>query len=130
MAPDTPSLPQVVYLVDDDPAVLNSLTFLLGMEGLMVRAFASGEALLSANAENGTCLVIDYNLPGLDGLEVVTSLRAAGNHMPAVLMTSHPPASVRDRAAMAQVQIVEKPFIGNAVVASVRRAMTENSAPH
>ncbi len=126
MAPDTPPLPQVVYIVDDDPAVLNSLTFLLGMEGLSVRAFASGEALLSTDAANGTCLVIDYNLPGLDGLEVVASMRAEGIGMPAVLMTSHPSASVRKRAETAHVQIVEKPFIGNAVVASVRKAMAES----
>lgn len=124
MAPEIPFPPQVVYLVDDDPAVLNSLTFLLGMEGFAVRAFQSGEALLSGSSPSGgTCLVIDYHLPGLDGLEVVASMRANGSAIPAVLITSHPPASVRERAAQAHVPIVEKPFIGNAVVAAIHDAM-------
>lgn len=125
--PAAPAQP-TVYLVDDDPAVVNSLTFLLRMEGYAVRPYLTGEALL-ANAEDDglSCLVVDYKLPGRNGLDIVAILRSAGFTLPAILMTSAPPVAVRARAAKAGVPIVEKPFVEATLVEAIRKALTKRT---
>ena len=79
----------VVLVVDDDPAVLNTLTFSLKVEGFAVRAYASGRELLDDPVlpVHG-CLVIDQRLPGMSGLELVASLRARKVSLPAILITT------------------------------------------
>jgi len=125
MVPAASPSPPTVYLVDDDPAVLNSLTFLLRMEGYAVHAFETGEALLAAAPEqHDACLVVDYKLPGRNGLDIVALLRSAGFTTPAILMTSAPPAAVRMRAQRADVPIVEKPFVEAALIDAIRAAVT------
>src|SRR5215218_95753 len=65
-----------VLIVDDDPAVCNSLKFMLQIEGFRVRTYRSGSELLERElmADNA-CLVIDQILPGMQGLDVVAAIR-------------------------------------------------------
>jgi two-component system response regulator FixJ len=66
----------MIYVVDDDYDVRTSLRFLLETEGFEVRTFRSGSALLgSATRNHADCLVVDYKMAELDGLELVTRLR-------------------------------------------------------
>ena len=78
-----------VFLVEDDDGVRSALRFLLESEGLTVRAYSCPEGLLT---EGGTrpdgCLVTDYNMPGMNRLELVSALRKRGDSMPAILVTS------------------------------------------
>ena len=115
----------VVLLVDDDAAVAHALKFSLELEGFEVRTFAAGESLLAADdlPERG-CVVIDMNLPGADGLEVVRRLRERRVALPAVLITTAPTPTLRDRARRASVPIVEKPLLGDALPDQVRRVLT------
>jgi two-component system, LuxR family, response regulator FixJ len=107
----------VVIVVDDDPAVRNSLRFSLEIEGFAVRDYPDGMELLNdRELPRGGCLVIDQNLPGMNGLDVVARLRDRQVSVPAILITSHPSATVSERAARAGVPIVEKPLLGNTLL--------------
>lgn len=123
MGETTDTLRPVVVVVDDDTDVLRSLQFAFEVEGFEVRAFASGEALLDqpAAAIEG-CLVLDYQLGGIDGLALLERLRVAGCRQPAVLITT-PNDGIMDRAAWAGVAIVEKPLLCDSLVGEVRRLL-------
>lgn len=89
----------LVYVVDDDPAVLHSTRFLLESAGHRVETFASGPELLAAFSGLGPAVVLlDQVMPGMDGLEVFGRLRDLAPCVPVVLITGHPdPASGRGR---------------------------------
>jgi two-component system response regulator FixJ len=107
----------VVIVVDDDPAVRNSLKFSLEIEGFVVRDYPDGMELLNdRELPRGGCLVIDQDMPGMKGLDVVARLRDRHVSLPAILITSHPTVALSERAARAGVPIVEKPLLGDALV--------------
>jgi FixJ family two-component response regulator len=110
--------------VDDDPAVTHAMQFSFDLEGLDVRSFLDGESLLAADdLPRKGCLILDHNLPGMDGLALLERLRAAGVGLPAILITTNPRAALRDRAAAAGVPIVEKPLLTDALLTTVRKAL-------
>jgi two-component system, LuxR family, response regulator FixJ len=113
----------LVVVIDDDGAVRNSLAFALEIEGYAVRAYVgAGQLLEEAELPRHGCLIIDYNLPGLNGLAALDKLRRRGVRMPAILITSHPSPTLRARAAAAGIHIIEKPLLGNALVDAVHDA--------
>ena len=116
MAKNGTSLDQrrVVLVVDDDPAVLHSLKFALELEGYSVFVYRdAAEVLATATFPAKGCLVIDYRLPDMNGVDMLAKLRARGVTTPAVLITSAPGEALVRRAAEADVPIVEKPLLGN-----------------
>ena len=117
----------IVIVVDDDVAVRNSLKFSLEVEGFVVRAYPGGTELLKdAELRRAGCLVIDQNMSGMNGLEVVARLRARDVAVPAILITSYPTAVLRERAAAAGVTIVEKPFLGTVLVDRIRDVVSHD----
>ena len=124
MTPVSSSPPPVVILVDDDPAVAHAVQFSFDLEGLNVRSFRDAESLLASGdlPERG-CLVIDYHLPGLNGLDLLDRLRANGVGLPAVLITTNPRLHLRARAATEGVPIIEKPLLTDALLTAVRSAL-------
>lgn len=114
-----------VILVDDDPAVAHAVQFSFDLEGLDVRSYRDAESLLASPVmpENG-CLVVDQNLPGMSGLALLERLRAIGVRLPAILITTNPRAVLRDRAAAAAIPIVEKPLLTDALLMTVRKALS------
>ena len=120
-APNDPR--PLVIVVDDDPAVLGSLQFAFEVEGFEVWPFASGEALLDrcGDVKRG-CLVVDYQLGGLDGLAALEMLRARGSRLPAILITTAN-AVVSLKAAHAGVGIVEKPLLCDTLIGEVRKLL-------
>ena len=126
-ASPTDAAASIVLVVDDDPDVLGSLRFSLEVEGYRVRTYADGEAILSDPALPALgCLVVDFHIPGRDGLAVIDRLRARQVEMPAILITSAPPAAVVRRAAEAGVRIIEKPLLGSTLLDGIRHALTEH----
>lgn len=118
-----PRRPTVV-LVDDDTALRTALKFSLELEGYDVAACESGEELLAADLPtSGACLVVDYNLTGIDGLTALAELRRRNVRLPALLITSHPRLAVRQAAEAAQAKIVEKPLLGDALLGEIRDAI-------
>lgn len=124
--PSNPTPRPVVLLVDDDPAVTHAVQFSFDLEGLDVRSYRDAESLLAArDLPQDGCLVLDYHLPGADGLDLLDRLRANGVRMPAVLITTNPRPLLRARAAMAGVPIIEKPLLTDALLTAVRGALAQ-----
>ena len=120
-------LDPVVLVVDDDPAVRNSLKFSLQIEGFSVRAYASGSELLSdPDLPHHGCLVVDLKMPGMTGLDLVASLRERQVALPAILITTNPTAVVRRRAADAGVPVIEKPLLGDALSRGIHDALARD----
>jgi FixJ family two-component response regulator len=111
----------LVLIVDDDRAVRESLKFALELEGLEVQVCAGGNELLGhPHLMRAGCLVVDYQMPDMDGFAVLTALKARNCHVPVVLITSNPPAAIRRRAAIAGVRhIVEKPLLDSKLIESI-----------
>jgi FixJ family two-component response regulator len=110
-----------LLLVDDDPAVRASLQFSLELEGFAVAMFDSAEAVAAAGDLNDpACLVLDYRLPGIDGLSLLRLLRERGLSCPAVVMTTNPNRSVRTRVSDVGAVLVEKPLLCDSLSAAIR----------
>jgi two-component system, LuxR family, response regulator FixJ len=119
---------QVILIVDDDEAVRESLRSLMKSEGFAVRAFSNGHDLLNeASLPAIGCLVVDYHMPAMNGLELVSALRGRGVSIPAILITSNPTKYVRDRAAAIAVLVVEKPRLGSYLLDCVREAVAKHT---
>jgi two-component system response regulator FixJ len=111
----------VVGVVDDDPAVRNSLKFSLEIDGFVVRTYGNADELLSdAQLSQFNCLVVDQHMPGTGGLDLAAELRHRQISVPIILITSHPPKVLIARADQAGVPIVEKPLLGNVLLEKIR----------
>jgi FixJ family two-component response regulator len=120
----------VVGVVDDDPAVRNSLKFSLGIEGFAVAVYRGAAELLNdSDLSRFSCLVIDQYMPGMNGLDLVSKLRQHQVKAPVILITTHPPRALIDRAREAAVEIVEKPLLGNSLVDRIHDLIAPPAQP-
>jgi len=119
-----------VFVVDDDPAVRDSIAMLLRAEGLEVRTFDSARSFL-VEWERSTpgCLIIDLRLPGLSGLDLQEHLAGDDNTPPIIFLTGYGtvPAAVRALKAGA-MDFLEKPFDPAVLLALVREALARDRA--
>ncbi|MBC7780845.1 MAG: response regulator transcription factor [Proteobacteria bacterium] len=127
---DTGANEPTVFLIDDDPSVLKSLTRLLRSEHLRVEAFASAEAFLAECKFSAPgCLVLDLNLPGLDGLALQRRLRDAGSQLPIVFLTGEGDIPITVRALQAgAVDFLTKPVTATALLAAVKTGIERDTA--
>jgi FixJ family two-component response regulator len=113
-----------VVLLDDDAALRMALTFSLEIEGYRVEACATGEELMALDLPpSEACLILDYRLGGMSGLDALQALRQRGVQLPAVLITSNPTPGVRARAARLLAQVVEKPLLGDHLLGHIHRML-------
>lgn len=117
--------PGPVIVVDDDAAVRHSLKFALELEGLDVRLYEGGDELLAdQDLPTGGCLVVDYYMPAMDGVELIGRLQRRQVDLPAILMTAKATDEVRRRAMQAGVKhVLEKPLEDGTLVDSIRGAL-------
>lgn len=119
---------RTVHLVDDDPAVLDSLSLLLRAAGFTVEAHATADGFLAALDGTGDgCVLLDLRMPGVDGLEVLRRLGSLGFALPVILMTGDvetPPVDVPGVFA-----VLEKPLDDEQLIECVQRALAEAGAP-
>ncbi len=126
--PGQSSGPGVVFLVDDDGHIRAAARALLEDSGLTVRCFQSMEAFQAVRRHDGEgCLLLDGCLPGISGIELLRRLRAAGDPLPAILMTgcSDVPMAVEAMKAGA-ADFIEKPISGPDLLGKVRRALEQS----
>jgi FixJ family two-component response regulator len=101
-----------VYIVEDDAAMRDSLSLMLGLLGFRTVSFESAEAFLDTYRDEWTgCVVADLRLPGMSGLELQADLRVRGKKLPFVIITGH--GDVKSARAAFQseaVDFIEKPF--------------------
>lgn len=118
-----------VFVIDDDPAVRDSLTLLLEQEDLVVETFPSAESFLAARRPaRGNCAIVDIRMSGMDGMHLQTELTRRSVPLPVIFLTGHGdiPLSVRAIKAGA-VDFLTKPVTGTALLESVRAALAESA---
>ncbi|HJU18727.1 MAG TPA: response regulator [Stellaceae bacterium] len=115
----------MIFILDDDAATRDSLRLLLECEGLRARAFASGRAFLDAvPASEEGCLLLDVQMPGMSGFEVLEALRRRGDERAVIILTGQPSPAASNRAAAAgALAFVEKPYRADALLALVHHAL-------
>jgi FixJ family two-component response regulator len=117
-----------VFVVDDDPAVLKSLSRLLRSARLACATFSSPREFLDCHDPNVPgCLVLDVAMPGLNGLELQQALIASGHELPIVFLTGHGdvPMSVQAMKRGA-VDFLTKPVNDDDLLKAVRAAIEKD----
>ncbi|WP_020174053.1 response regulator transcription factor [Methyloferula stellata] len=116
---------EIVLVVDDDLAVRESLKFALELEGLTVRVCGSGEELLNhPDLPAARCILLDYKMPVMDGLEVLEQLAARKTPVPVILITSRATNAILRRAKAAGVRrILEKPLLDGALLDNIQAVL-------
>jgi two-component system response regulator FixJ len=111
----------LILVVDDDLAVREALKFALELEGLEVQACACGADLIDhPRLMHAACVVLDDQMPGMDGFEVLRALKTRDCRAPVILIAGNATPGVRRRAALAGVRhVVEKPLLDSALIESI-----------
>jgi FixJ family two-component response regulator len=120
----------IVYVVDDDVSVRRALKFLLKSHGFRAEAFASGEGFLAfRHPKVPACLVLDIQMPGLNGLALQEAMAARHQAIPIIFLTGHGdiPMSVKGIKAGA-VDFLLKPFTGKKLLDAVALALIKSKA--
>ena len=115
----------VVYIVDDDASVRESLCWLLESENFKTRGFASALEFLDAYEPDWHgCVALDVRMPGMSGLELQEQLLQRGNRLPIIMITGHADVPMAIRAMKAGASdFIEKPYSDELVLESIQRAM-------
>jgi two-component system response regulator FixJ len=116
-----------VHVVDDDDGVRDSLRFLLEGTGLQVATYTGGRALLAADLEPSGCILTDFRMPDIDGLQLQSRLLERGVKLPIIIMTAHGEVPLAVRALKAgAVDFLQKPFDDAQLLDAVQRALDVN----
>ena len=116
-----------VYIVDDDDAVRSALSLLIRAYGWEAQAHASAESFLEDDVvAEESCLLLDLDMPGMNGAELCEHLKGARSAIPVLVVTAHQddPLAARALAAGAQA-IIPKPVDDEALVGMVRQCLDE-----
>ena len=121
---------KVVFIVDDDPSVRDSLALLLSLRGFATRVFANAEDFLGALQPDWRgCVVADIRMPGMSGLELQEHLCRRVPDLPVIVVTAHGDVTAARRAFLAEaVDFIEKPFDGEQLIAAIERALAGQAA--
>lgn len=126
--PDTTLHDPVVYLVDDDDAVRDALSTLLGTVGLSVRDYASPTAFLNSFDGNALgCLILDIRMPQVTGLHLQEQLRAQGVDLPVIIITGHGDIDLCRRAfRQGAIEFLTKPIDEHDLLDAVQRGVQQH----
>jgi FixJ family two-component response regulator len=115
---------KIVFVVDDDVAILRSLKRLLDASGFHVEVFESAEAFReSAVTEDGLCVVLDINLKTTSGIDLKHQLTASGSTLPVIFVTANDSDQVRRTAVDAGcVAYLRKPFAAKSLFDAIHQA--------
>jgi two-component system response regulator FixJ len=115
-----------VQVVDDDPAMRDSLAFLLETAGYRARLHESAVAFLADPSRSlPGCIVTDVRMPEMTGLELVRRLKADGIDTPVIVITGHADVPLAVEAMKAGVaDFIEKPFDGDQLLAAIGAALS------
>jgi two-component system response regulator DctR len=119
------SLPQQAYLVDDDEAIRDALSWLLKSRGIPSAAFDSAESFLAAwHKDMSGCIVLDMRMSGMSGLDCFDHLRERQSTLPVIFLTGHGdvPLAVATLKKGA-FDFFEKPLNDNELVTRIEEAM-------
>jgi len=114
-----------IFVVDDDPAVRETLSIVLSGAGYRVTRFADGAAFLAAAKEQSPlCIILDVHIPGRSGLDILKQLNAQDYPVPIFIMSGQGDIAMAvDAIKNGALDFIEKPFKGGEVLARVREAI-------
>jgi two-component system response regulator FixJ len=116
-------LQPVVHIVDDDPSVRASTSFLLRSHGFSTQIYSSGEEFFADARLAVGCILLDLRMPGMDGFAVQAELIRRGSELPLILMSGHADIRSAVRAVkLGAFEFLEKPFQESALVSTVQQA--------
>src|SRR3569623_11219 len=116
----------LVYVIDDDPAMRDSLDFLLEAAGLKARLVEAAVSFLEALPELGPgCIVSDVRMPNLDGLELLKRLRETNKSLPIIIMPGHGDIPLAVAAMkLGAIDFIEKPFEDDRLIGTITAALS------
>jgi FixJ family two-component response regulator len=114
-----------IFVVDDDPAVRETLSVVLSAVGYEVICFADGPALLAvARSRSPVCIFLDVHIPGRSGLDILKELHAEDYPAPIFMISGQGDIAMAvDAIRNGALDFIEKPFRGKAIVARVEEAV-------
>ena len=118
----------IIAIVDDDESVCHAIKGLVRSLGMEADTFASGQEFIgfieAMPSRRFNCVILDVQMPGLNGLDVQERLKRLGNRFPIIFLTAHDEVSVRERAlAAGAVAFLRKPFAAELLIKTLRAAV-------
>jgi two-component system, LuxR family, response regulator FixJ len=116
---------QIVYVVDDDPAIRFAMQALMDSVNVKHAIYSSADEFLQEEAQNRAgCLVLDIRMPGLGGLELQEELIARGNTLPIIFITGHGDVPMAVEAMQkGAIDFIQKPFRDQELLDRIRDAL-------
>jgi FixJ family two-component response regulator len=113
-----------IAIVDDDPSVLRALTRLLRVRALHARTYQSAQEFLAALPGGlPECLILDLQMPGMNGLELLQHMTRQGIRIPTIIITAHGDAGIRERCESAgAIAFLTKPLQDTSLFAAIEEA--------
>ncbi len=114
----------IVAIIDDEAAVRNALSRLLGACSIHTRSYATARDFLnSLPSDKPDCLIVDLQMPGMTGIELLEQLTRSGLAIPSIVITAHGDTELRKRClATGALAYLTKPFDGTVLLASLNSA--------
>jgi two-component system response regulator FixJ len=124
MQPET-----IIYVIDDDDAVRQSLEFLLKTAGISVRGFESARAFLDIMPRvRSGCVITDVRMPDITGIDLLRRVKEINPELPVIVITGHGDISLAVEAMkIGAVDFLEKPFDDDLLLAAVRSALSRDA---
>ena len=118
----------LVHVIDDDDALRDSLSFLLGTARLDVKTYESAEAFLSAlPGVNSGCIITDVRMPNMSGVDLLRKLNELQIALPVIVITGHGDVQLAVEAMkIGAADFIEKPFDDEMLLNAVRAALPDN----
>ena len=119
----------IIYVIDDDDAVRQSLEFLLKTAGMTVRGFEHAKAFLDIlpQVQHG-CVITDVRMPGMSGIDLLSRLKDTNPKLPVIVITGHGDISLAVEAMkIGAIDFLEKPFDDDHLIAAVRAALNRDA---
>ena len=122
---ENPASQREIFVVDDDPAVRDTLSMVLSAGGYQVICFADGAALLAvARSRTPACILLDVNIPGKSGLDILKELHGEDYPAPIFMISGQGDITMAVNAIKSgALDFIEKPFRGSEIVARLDEAI-------
>ena len=117
-----------IAIVDDDPATLDSLRFLLELQGFQILAYSSGRDFFAALPDNPpSCIVVDQNMPVMTGLDIASRLRSSGSMVPIIMVTAFVTEALKWQArALGIEEVIGKPCSEDEIANAISNCLMKN----